>query len=79
MTTTRDADKFMVRMPEGMRDQLSAVARANRRSMNAELIFHMERILRDATAATGDNLPGTAPAAASRNATMPGGLADQRP
>lgn len=42
---SRIADKFMVRFPEGMRDRLAAAAKENRRSMNAELIIHLERAL----------------------------------
>lgn len=44
---SRFSDKFMVRFPEGMRDRLAAAARENRRSMNAELIIHLERALPD--------------------------------
>lgn len=40
---SRSSDKFIVRLPDGMRDQLAAAAKANRRSMNAELIIHLER------------------------------------
>ncbi|WP_293795051.1 Arc family DNA-binding protein [uncultured Bosea sp.] len=43
--TSRQSDKFMVRLPEGMRERLAAAARANRRSMNAELIVHLETAL----------------------------------
>lgn len=42
---SRFSDKFMVRLPEGMREQLAASARANRRSMNAELVVHLEAAL----------------------------------
>lgn len=31
------ADKFMVRLDDGMRDELKAIAAKNRRSMNAEI------------------------------------------
>lgn len=31
-------DKFMLRMPEGMRDRIKAAADRNNRSMNAEII-----------------------------------------
>lgn len=46
---SRSLDKFMVRLPEGMREQLAASARANRRSMNAELVVHLEAALASAT------------------------------
>lgn len=44
-TTSPHLDKFMVRFPEGLRERLAASARANRRSMNAELIVHLEAAL----------------------------------
>lgn len=36
------ADKFALRMPEGMRDRIAAVADANNRSMNAEIVSRLE-------------------------------------
>lgn len=39
---SRFSDKFMVRFPDGLREQLAAAARTNRRSMNAELVVHLE-------------------------------------
>lgn len=37
------ADKFMLRMPEGMRDRLKAEAEANNRSMNAEIVARLQQ------------------------------------
>jgi hypothetical protein len=34
----RESDKFMLRMPDGMRDRIKASAEDNKRSMNAEII-----------------------------------------
>lgn len=42
---SRTAEKFMVRFPDGLRERLAASARANRRSMNAELVVHLEAAL----------------------------------
>lgn len=39
------ADKFMLRMPEGLRDRLKAEAEASKRSMNAEIIARLEASL----------------------------------
>lgn len=39
----------MIRLPDGMRDQLSELARLNGRSVNAEVVSRLERSLR------GDN------------------------
>jgi hypothetical protein len=35
-------DKFMLRLPEGMRDRIKAVADANNRSMNSEIVATLE-------------------------------------
>lgn len=45
MAANDKSDKFMVRFPEGLRERLAASARANRRSMNAELIVYLEAAL----------------------------------
>ena len=39
--TVQDQDKFMLRLPDGMRDQLKADALTNERSMNAEIIARL--------------------------------------
>ena len=46
-TSSRDADKFVVRLPDGMRDQITDVARTNGRSMNKEIIKRLERTLHE--------------------------------
>ena len=38
----RGSDKFMLRLPDGMRDELKALAEANKRSMNAEIVARLE-------------------------------------
>ncbi len=40
--TAQDADKYIVRFPPGMRDKISELAKANNRSMNAEIIKRLE-------------------------------------
>lgn len=40
--TGRGSDQFMVRLPEGMRDRIAEAARANGRSMNAEIVARLE-------------------------------------
>lgn len=37
------ADKFMVRLPEGVREQIKASAKASNRNMNAEIGYHLLR------------------------------------
>lgn len=38
----KDQDKFVLRMPEGMRARIRSMAHANNRSMNAEIISTLE-------------------------------------
>lgn len=39
------ADKYVLRMPDGMRDELAALARGNNRSMNAEIIGLLQQAM----------------------------------
>jgi hypothetical protein len=41
--TTRDSDKYIVRMPEGMRDRIAASAKLNSRTMNAEIVARLQQ------------------------------------
>ncbi|MNZ88220.1 Arc-like DNA binding domain protein [compost metagenome] len=43
--TSRSADKFVVRLPEGMRSRIAEVARHYHRSMNSEIIARLEKTL----------------------------------
>lgn len=40
--TIQTEDKYVIRFPEGMRDQLKAAAEKNNRSMNAEIVARIE-------------------------------------
>jgi hypothetical protein len=37
----KDADKFIVRLPDGMRQKIMDAAQANNRSMNAEIVARL--------------------------------------
>ncbi|QDI82365.1 Arc family DNA-binding protein [Methylorubrum populi] len=50
------ADKFMLRMPEGMRDRLKTAAEENNRSMNAEIIARLQVSLDASKSATEKQL-----------------------
>jgi hypothetical protein len=39
--SSRTADKFVVRLPDGMRERVASVARKNHRSMNNEIIARL--------------------------------------
>lgn len=55
--SSRTADKFVVRLPEGMRDRIAEVARAQHRSMNSEIIARLESSLQqDGKLAHSDGL-----------------------
>mgnify|MGYP003585097133 CR=1 FL=1 len=41
-STGRDSDKFMLRLPDGMRDQLKQAAALNNRTLNAEVVARLQ-------------------------------------
>jgi hypothetical protein len=43
--SSRTADKFVVRLPDGMRERIAEVARSSHRSMNSEIIARLEKSL----------------------------------
>ena len=59
--SSRSADKFVVRLPEGMRARIAEVARHYHRSMNSEIIARLEKtLLADGQLpATGSSRSGT--------------------
>ncbi len=64
MYPSQTAERFNVRMPDGLRERLRASAEMNKRSMNAELIFHLDRALPlHIQRAAGDRSANLAPAA----------------
>lgn len=44
--TGRDADKFMFRMPAGLREKVRLAADRDRRSMNSQLVMIVENALK---------------------------------
>lgn len=60
MTGTRraqDADKFIVRFPDGMRDRIADAAKTANRTMNAEIVVRLQASF---GAATGPAIPADA-------------------
>ena len=41
-TTGRESAKFMLRLPDGMRERIAEEAKANNRSMNAEIVARLQ-------------------------------------
>lgn len=56
----QEADKFMIRLPNGWRDAIKARAARNRRSMNSEILAALEGVVGEAA---GEGFADTAPAA----------------
>lgn len=44
---SRTADKFVVRLPDGLREKIFDVSGDNQRSMNGEIVYRLEQSLRD--------------------------------
>ncbi len=42
-------DQFVLRLPKGLRDRVKLAAIASRRSMNAEMVLHIEQGLNQQT------------------------------
>lgn len=40
---SEEQDRFMVRLPDGMRERISEEAEKNRRTMNAEIVARLEK------------------------------------
>jgi hypothetical protein len=51
--STQTQDKFVLRLPDGVRDQIKASAERNNRSMNAEIVVAIQMFL----GITGDDAP----------------------
>lgn len=49
MYDSRTADKFVLRLPAGMRDAIAEAAGAGHRSMNSEIVQRLEKSLLDDT------------------------------
>ena len=52
---SRKTDNFVVRMPEGLRDELKKLAQARHRSMNGQVVAMIESGLAAEKAASGQN------------------------
>lgn len=59
MSTSRESDKFMLRLPNGMRERVRVASELNKRSMNAEIVARLESSF--AMAAMRDALDPDAP------------------
>lgn len=70
----RDANRFILRLPEGVRPAVKARAAHNRRSMNSEIVLMIERALSERPAVTGDEPASMAPVTAHETAALPGGV-----
>ena len=53
---SRTADKFVLRMPDGMRSRIEALASERHRSMNSEITIRLERSFVDTDLVTRQTL-----------------------
>ena len=51
--TNRNSDKFMLRLPDGMRDAIAEFAKQSGRSMNAEIVYRLQQSIEEDQANTG--------------------------
>lgn len=49
-STGRESDKFMLRLPDGVRERIAEAAKANNRTMNAELVARILKTLEESPA-----------------------------
>lgn len=57
---SRTADKFVLRMPDGMRERIAEIAQKNHRSMNSEIVLHLEDLIDGAKLDLSDSTSITA-------------------
>jgi hypothetical protein len=50
---SRELDKFILRFPDGMRDLIAEAAKANNRSMNAEVVSRLQNSFEKGETGTG--------------------------
>jgi plasmid stability protein len=62
----QESDKFIVRLPDGMRDVLKARAAGNNRSMNAEIVAILGATLGDQSSLGGASVEALLKEAAAR-------------
>ena len=55
---SQTAERFIIRLPDGLRDRIARVAKQNRRSMNQEIVLHLLRAMGDDNGANLEVLHG---------------------
>lgn len=69
--TRQEVEKFVVRLPKGMRSRIAEVSRLSHRSMNSEIIARLEESLGSSTSsAEGDVAAPSAPLLRSVDGTI---------
>lgn len=56
---SRNADKFVVRLPTAMRERIAEIAKANHRSMNSEIVRSLESLVENGATAEDEFRPAT--------------------
>jgi predicted HicB family RNase H-like nuclease len=47
MYASQQAERFQLRLPDGLRERIKEMAAQNKRSMNSEILFHLEPVAYD--------------------------------
>lgn len=72
-TIGRGADQFIIRFPDGLRARIKRQAALNRRSMNSEIVTHLEQAFPASATATEGSFADGPSVAAQKPTALPGG------
>lgn len=70
MIARRNDAQVALRLPNGLRDRVQALARRNGRSTNTEIVMILDRVIKGAEAATGAEFGDDTPAAVDPNTAV---------
>jgi hypothetical protein len=75
---SRELDKFILRFPDGMRDLIAEAAKANNRSMNAEVVSRLQSSFEKGETATGGGSPDAVARMLDKHLRKLEGILDKR-
>lgn len=60
LVPSRGSDQFNLRLPPGLRNTIAELAKSNMRSMNSEIVFHLEKAVKAQTETQNKSAPESA-------------------
>jgi hypothetical protein len=75
---SRGLDKFILRFPDGMRDRIAEAAKANNRSMNAEVVSRLQDSFEKGEIGTGGSSPDAVARTLDKRLKKLEGILDKR-